>query len=149
VLDVEPLLSLDVGGAPDPDGGVPLGAPELLLPILGQFLVEPECALDPELAPELPLLELEEGVVLEEPELVPELPDVVAALATSAPPVRRPVVSAPTAMTLRKRMCMAVVSFHVAAAPARCEPVLHTVRPGSERSRRATWTAAASRATNA
>ena len=63
VLDVEPLFSLDVGGAPDPDGAVPLGAPEpLLLPMLGQFLVEPEfaldaeLALDPELAPELPLL---------------------------------------------------------------------------------------------
>ena len=148
-LDVELLLSLDVGGAPDPDDGVLLGAPEPLpLPMLGQFLVEPELALDPELAPELLLLELEEGVVLEDPELVPELPDVVDALATSAPPARRPEVSAPTAMTLRKRMCMAVVSYRVVAAPARCEPVLHMVRSGSERSRRATWTAAASHATN-
>ena len=42
---------------------------------------------------------------------VPVEVDVVAALATSAPPARRPEVSAPTARTLRKRICMAVVPF--------------------------------------
>jgi hypothetical protein len=84
--------------------------------MLGQFLVEPEpepeLELEPELEPELPLFEADEGVVVEEPdvELVPEFPvvevEVVAALATSAPPARSPEVSAPTARTLRKRMCM-------------------------------------------
>ena len=39
--DVDPLLEPDVGGAPDPDGGVPLSEPEPL-PMFGQFLVEPE-----------------------------------------------------------------------------------------------------------
>jgi hypothetical protein len=109
VLDVDPLLELDVGGVPDPDGGVPLSelAP---LPMFGQFLVVPE------LVPELVLFELDEGVVLEEPdtELVPELPvvvDVVAASATNAPPARSPEASAPTARTLRKRMCMALCPF--------------------------------------
>jgi hypothetical protein len=60
------------------------------LPMFGQFLVEPEL------------------------ELVPELPldvDVVAASATSAPPARFPEVSAPTATTLRTRMCMALCPF--------------------------------------
>jgi hypothetical protein len=78
------------------------------LPMFGQFLVEPELVLEPELL----VFELDEGVVPEEPdtELVPELPvdvDVVAASATSAPPARSPEVRAPTATTLRKRMCMA------------------------------------------
>jgi hypothetical protein len=83
--------------------------------MLGQFFVEPELELlvpepeeldDPELAlldPELELLELEPVVpVLDEP--------VVAASATSAPPVTRPVVSAPIANTFRSRIFM-VVSF--------------------------------------
>lgn len=78
--------------------------------MFGQFLVEPEPEL--ELEPELPLFDFDEGVVVEEPDvgLVPEFPEVevVAALATSAPPVTSPEVSAPTARTLRKRMCMAV-----------------------------------------
>ena len=99
----------DVGGVPDPDGGGPDRALEPL-PMLGQFLVE----LDPELEPD-------DGVVVEELEVeeldvelvpvLPELPvavDVVAALATSAPPVTRPDVSAPTASTLRRRICMSV-----------------------------------------
>ena len=94
----------------------------------------------------------DEGVVVEEPdvELVPEFPEVevVAALATSAPPVTSPEVSAPTARTLRKRMCMAVVPFCVFAAPAPCEPVRQTVRSGSVRDRRVTWTGATSHATN-
>ena len=118
--------------------------------MFGQFLVEPEPEL--ELEPELPLFELDEGVVVEEPdvELVPEFPEVevVAALATSAPPATSPEVSAPTARTLRKRMCMAGVPFCVFAAPSPCEPVLQTVRSGSVRDRRVTWTGATSHATN-
>ena len=126
--------------------------------MFGQFLVEPEPELEPEpepeleLGPELLLFELDDGVVVEDPdvELVPEFPEVVvvAALATSAPPARSPEVSAPTARTLRKRMCMAVVPFSVFAAPAPCEPVLQTVRSGSVRDRRVTWTGATSHATN-
>jgi hypothetical protein len=136
-----------VGGVPDPDGGAPLSEPEPL-PMLGQFLVEPEpepeLELEPELEPELPLFEADEGVVVEEPdvELVPEFPvvevEVVAALATSAPPARSPDVSAPTARTLRKRMCMTGEPFCVSAAPSPCEPVRQTVRPGSVRDRRVT-----------
>ena len=105
--------------------------------MFGQFLVEPELELvpepveleDPELVvpePELPVLELDDGVVVDEPdvaafdvELVPELPelpevvDVVAALATSAPPARRPELSAPMARMLRRRIFMACVPFRV------------------------------------
>ena len=90
--------------------------------MLGQFLVEPELELElPELELELeleplvlPVFELlDDGAVADEPvlELEPELLlgvelDVVAALATNAPPATRPVVNAPMASTLRKRMCM-------------------------------------------
>ena len=139
----------------EPAGGVPVGAlpadgapwvPEPL-PILGQLRVEPEPELeldplDPELEPEpeldepvlvlpvpaLPVLEPDDGVVVEEPEveeldvvLVPEpvLPvlEVVAALATSAPPAKRPEVSAPTASTLRRRICMSCCPFHSCVDP--------------------------------
>jgi hypothetical protein len=78
-------------------------------PMSGQFRVEPEPEPEPELPPVLPVLVLlldGDGVVVEEPapEPVPDVgPDVVAALATNAPPVRRPAVSAPTASTLRTR----------------------------------------------
>ena len=117
----------------------------------GQFLVEPDPEL--ELEPEVPLLGLDEGVVAEVPDVepLPELPvavDVVAASATSAPPARRPDVSAPTARTLRRRICIGVLPFCVLGAPAPCEPVVQTLRSGSERSRRATWTGAPSHATN-
>jgi hypothetical protein len=104
----------DVGGEPEPDGGVPDSDPDPL-PMSGQFLVdlEPVFELEPELDPEVPLPEVDEGVVAELPddelELVPELPvvvDVVAALATRAPPATRPDVNAPTARTLRRRICM-------------------------------------------
>jgi hypothetical protein len=96
--------------------------------MLGQFFVEPELELlepepeeldDPELAlldPELELPELDGVVVVEELvlELEPVVPvldePVVAASATSAPPVTRPVVSAPIANTFRSRIFM-VVSF--------------------------------------
>ena len=121
-LGVEPPLSVDVGGAPDsePEGGVPLGAPAPPLPMFGQFFVDPEPELEPERAPgpELPLLEFAGGVLGEEPDVEPEpepeLPDVVAALATSAPPATRPEVRAPAARTWRKRMCMVV------CLPCRC-----------------------------
>ncbi|MGA2474504.1 MAG: hypothetical protein ABSG39_13590, partial [Acidimicrobiales bacterium] len=92
------------------------------LPMSGQLCVEPEpdpvLELEPEdvldepelvlLDPEFPVLVLVDGVVVDEldVELVPELPvvvEVVAALATSAPPVTSPVVSAPMASTLRRR----------------------------------------------
>jgi hypothetical protein len=88
--------------------------PELELPELDEpelELLEPELV-PPELeVPVLPVLEppLDDGVLVEEPEvelvLGVEL-DVVAALATNAPPATRPVVNAPRASTLRKRMCM-------------------------------------------
>ena len=118
------------------------------LPMLGQLWVElePELELDPldpelELEPELdepllalpdpvfPVLDPDDGVVVEEPEVeelevelepVPVLPvlEVEAALATSAPPAKRPVVSAPTASTLRRRICMSCCPFHSCVAPA-------------------------------
>ena len=64
------------------------------------------------------LLVLVDGVVVDELEvaLVPELPvvvEVVAALATNAPPVRSPALSAPTASTLRRRICMGGVPFRL------------------------------------
>lgn len=82
--------------------------------MLGQWCVDPELELlelDPELDdPELELPALDDGVVVEELVLalepvVPVLDElVVAALATSAPPVTRPVLSAPIASTFRKRI---------------------------------------------
>ena len=114
---------------PDPE----LGPDADSLPMSGQFLVEPdpELELDPELEPELelepdpedeldepepvlPVFEPNAGDVVDELELVPEFPvvvDVVAALATSAPPARSPEVSAPTARTLRKRICMGCLAL--------------------------------------
>jgi hypothetical protein len=106
-----------------PLGGVPWAFEPV--PMLGQFFVEPELEEpelddpeldDPELDdPVLPELELlDEGVLVDEPE--PELVlgvelEVVAALATNAPPATRPVVKAPMASTLRKRMCMDLMPF--------------------------------------
>ena len=86
--------------------------------MLGQLCVEPEPELElPEPDepdepddPELVLPELDDGVVVDELVLAlepvePVLDElVVAALATSAPPVTRPVVSAPIANTFRKRI---------------------------------------------
>ncbi len=104
------------------------------LPMLGQLWVEPEPVelepVEPELdEPELVLLDpvgvlvLEDGVAVDE--LVPEVPldpvfpvlEVVAALATNAPPARRPEVSAPMASTLRRRICMTVLPFISREAP--------------------------------
>ncbi len=135
-------------------GGVPLGVPEPL-PMLGQLWVEPEPdPVDPELEPddvlddpepvlldpEVPLLELDDGVEVDGfvVELVPEVPvvlDVVAALATNAPPARRPVVSAPMASTFRRRICMVIFLSLVCRANP-CGPALHTVLRGSEDNRK-------------
>jgi hypothetical protein len=100
-----------------PAGGVPEGLPpgaacELEpLPMFGQFFVLPEL---------VPELELEGVVDVElfdvEPELVPEFPDpefevvldVVAALATSAPPAIKPELNAPMANALRRLRFMRV-----------------------------------------
>jgi len=112
---------------PYPVGGEPVWEPEPL-PMLGQLWVELEPELepdpeevleDPELVlpePELGVLVPDDGVVVEELEVVlePELPaalEVVAALATSAPPARRPELSAPMASTLRRRICMGGCPF--------------------------------------
>lgn len=117
-----------------PEGGVPDGGePELdpdpdswPLPMFGQLWVEPVPELELEPDEELPdepelvfPLELDDGDVVLEPdafddelELEPEfpvepvVPEVVAALATSAPPTTRPEVSAPAASTLRRRICI-------------------------------------------
>lgn len=123
------------------------------LPISGQFLVEPDPEDEPEPDdeleepdpvlpdPELPVFELEDGVVVEELELVPEFPvvvDVVAALATSAPPARSPDVSAPTARTLRKRICIGCVPFRVMCHTKPVRFGVDTMHPGSGRDRRMT-----------
>jgi hypothetical protein len=137
----EPLLD------DEPDGGAP-GAPSGWdpLPMLGQLcdepdpvLAEPEFGfefvfeldpvLDPvlELDPELPdvVLVLVDPVspvleLVEPADPVPELPvvDVVAALATSAPPVTSPADKAPMASTLRRRIFIGF-SFLSCASPAR------------------------------
>jgi hypothetical protein len=115
------------------------------LPMSGQFLVEPE----PELELE-PDDELEEpDPVLLEPELGPEFPVVVAALATSAPPARSPDVSAPTARTLRKRICMASLALSSVCSAGPFGSVPHTLRSGSVGERTMTWAVARSRATDA
>lgn len=97
-------------GPAAPDGGVEW-EPEFV-PILGQFFGVPDAA-DP--------VELPGGVDVDEPDEVLDvpLPDpavlavlllvlgvLVAALATSAPPAMRPVVSAPAASTLRRESFM-------------------------------------------
>ncbi len=109
----------------------------------------PELLLDPE----LPLLVLVDGVVVDELEaaLVPELPvvvEVVAALATNAPPVRSPALSAPTASTLRRRICMGGVPFRLVWSADPLGPVRHTLRPGSVGSRTTTWACVRSYLTN-
>jgi hypothetical protein len=112
--------------------------------MLGQLFVEPELELlepepdeldDPELVLLDPLFELDDGVVVEELVLalepvVPVLEElVVAASATSAPPVTRPVVSAPIANTFRIRIFMvAVPSLDVMGRSVRSGG--HTLRRG-------------------
>jgi hypothetical protein len=94
----------------DPEGGAELELEPV--PMLGQFLVEPDDA-DPdemlgvelevplEPLPVLPVAVLELGVEVDEFVAVDVLID--AAFATRAPPVTRPVVSAAPASTLRNR----------------------------------------------
>jgi hypothetical protein len=89
--------------------------------MLGQSLVEPEDEERVELLDGVVLVDPEELelVPLEPVELVPvelvpvefELDVVVAALATSAPPVTRPAVSALKATAFRKRSFMVVCPF--------------------------------------
>ena len=149
------------GGVPVPAGGVPVWVPEPP-PMLGQLWVEPEPELELELEPEpvepdevldepelvldpvFPVLEPEDGVpvAVEEfvPEVLPELPvvpEVVAALATNAPPARRPEVSAPMASTLRRRICMTVLPFISYEAPTRS--VRHCIRCSSDLGAAAEW----------
>jgi hypothetical protein len=105
--------------------------------MLGQLCVELELEpdeLDEPDDPELVLPELEDGVVVDELVLALEPVEpvdepVVAALATSAPPVTRPVVSAPIANTFRKRIFIGYVpSVGRCAAPFGGGD--HTLRPG-------------------
>jgi hypothetical protein len=99
-------------------GGVP-GWEPAPLPMLGQLWVAPE----PELEPELPVLVLEDGVVADELDDAPEpefpvVEDVVAALATNAPPAMKPEVSAHVASTLRRRSFIGCdLSSHCEARP--------------------------------
>jgi hypothetical protein len=92
---------------------------------------EPDEPDEPELVlpdPEFPVLVdgvVVDGVVVEEPELdefeAPELPvvlEVVAALATRAPPARRPEASAPVPSAVRRRIFMAGSPFVSCPAPA-------------------------------
>jgi hypothetical protein len=143
-------------GVPVPAGGVPVWLPEPL-PMLGQLWVEvepepvePELEPDdvleePELVlldPEFPVLELVDGVEVDEfvAELVPVLPvvlDVVAALATNAPPARRPDVSAPMASTLRRRICMMDFPFISSVTPTRSGR--HCTRCSTDLSATAQW----------
>jgi hypothetical protein len=129
--------------------------------MLGQLWVEPELELfgldpdelepdeldEPELVlldPELELVELDDGVVVDELVLaldpvVPVFELVVAALATSAPPVTRPVVRVPIATTCRNRTFMVdVLSFREMRRPVRSGS--HTLRPGSVAGRTTTAT---------
>lgn len=121
------------------------------LPMSGQFLVEPDPELelepDDELEepvpvlpdPELPEFVLTDGAVVAELELVPEFPvveDVVAALATSAPPARSPDVSAPVANMVRRRIFMGCVPFRVMCHAGPVRFGAETMHPGSGRHRR-------------
>jgi hypothetical protein len=107
---------------PLPGGVSPWAAPEPeFVPILGQSLVEPEEddpvePLGVELVdPDEPLVLRLDGAVLELPEPVPVdpvlvlvavEPELVAALAASAPPATSPLVNAPMASALRTRSFM-------------------------------------------
>jgi hypothetical protein len=111
--------------------------------MLGQLFVEPELELlEPE--PDEPD-ELDDGVVVEELVLVlePVVPVldvlVVAASATSAPPVTRPVVNAPIANTFRIRIFMVCcLSLRAMRSPVRSGT--HTVRCGPVAGRTTTAT---------
>jgi hypothetical protein len=112
--------------------------------MLGQFLVEPEPELEfepdePEEFELFELFELDDGVVVVELVLAlePVVPvlDVVAASATTAPPTTSPVVNAPNANALRRRIFMVVaLSSRVVRPPVRAGNT--TVRPGAVAFRR-------------
>ena len=111
---MEPELELELGELEDPE----LDELELELPVFP--VLEPVFELEPELVL---------GVEL----------DVVAALATNAPPARRPVVNAPTASTFRKRSCMDGMPFVFGATPAvrgHCSACAPNLCAAAERSRR-------------
>ena len=111
-----------------------------------ELLPDPELVLpdDPELVPpdpEFPVLVLVDGVLVEEldVELEPELPvvfEVVAALATKAPPATRPDVRAPIATMLRRRICMGGLSFQICLL---CRSIRERLRHELWCGRRATW----------
>jgi hypothetical protein len=109
---------------------------ELELPVLPE-LPELELELEPDepevlLVPEPEFPEADVFGVLEEVELVepePDVVDVVAALATNAPPATRPEASAPVAMTLRNRICMDVALSRSGGAPAHLSERLHGATP--------------------
>jgi hypothetical protein len=77
----------------------------------GQFFVLPEEDDPVEPVDGVVLVDPDVPLVLEVPVLV--LGVVVAALATTAPPAMRPLVSAPTATTLRTRSFMRCCSFRL------------------------------------
>jgi hypothetical protein len=123
--------------------------------MLGQLWEEPELELlelepdEPELVLLDPVFEVSElleldGVVVEELVLAlePVVPVldvlVVAALATRAPPVTRPVVSAPIANTFRKRIFMGRYPFVSCDAPPPFGGGAHTLRLGPVAGRTAT-----------
>jgi hypothetical protein len=89
--------------------------------MFGQFLLEPEEVEPDELLDGLELLD----DVPEELEVEAEPEPVVAALATSAPPVTRPAVSAPKATALRRCSFMVACPFHGALSdegtPSLCD----------------------------
>jgi hypothetical protein len=132
------------GGEPLPPEGVPLEPEPEPLPMFGQLWVEPEPdEVEPEPdeldEPEEP--ELDDGVVVEEFVLVLALEpvepvlDVVAASATTAPPTTSPVVKAPNANALRRRIFMVVaLSSRVVRPPVRAGN--STVRPAAVALRR-------------
>jgi hypothetical protein len=119
-------------------------------------LLEPEAEEPVELLDGVELVELEPELELEPdelfvplPEVVPDVPDpefvpdvvepaLVAALATSAPPVTSPLVNAPTASTLRKRSFM-VCPFCSVLGASPHEGALTTVRPGPVGWSRGPW----------
>jgi hypothetical protein len=117
---------------------------ELELPVLPELpeLPELELELEPDepevlLVPEPEFPEADVLGVLEEVELVepePDVVDVVAALATNAPPATRPEASAPLAMTLRNRICMNVALSGLVVHPlTRASASMVRPRPVGER----------------
>ena len=142
---------------PEPEDGAlePLPLP----PMFGQLCVELELELelDPELVepelelePELPVLDVlgvvDDELVDEPVEAFDVVPDVVAALATSAPPATRPEASAPVASTVRIRIFMGSAFLGRVLHPL-TRAVCPSVRPRPVGNRTVTWVSARSSAT--